>query len=93
MQTKNIILASQSPRRKELLNLLELNFKIEIPKVNEVYPENLEVSKVPEYLANLKANGFNNIPTDTIVITADTVVIIDEQILGKTKISFNLIGS
>ena len=85
MQTKNIILASQSPRRKELLNLLELNFKIEIPNVNEVYPENLEVSKVPEYLANLKANGFNNIPTDTIVITADTVVILDEQILGKPK--------
>ena len=85
MQIKNIILASQSPRRKELLNLLDLNFKVEIPKVNEVYPENLEVSKVPEYLANLKANGFNNIHTDTIVITADTVVILDEQILGKPK--------
>ena len=85
MQIKNIILASKSPRRKELLNLLDLNFKVVITEVNEVYPENLEVSKVPEYLANLKANGFNNIHTDTIVITADTVVILDEQILGKPK--------
>ena len=83
MQIKNIILASQSPRRKELLNLLDHNFKVEIPEVNEVYPEDLEVIKVAEYLANLKANAFTNIPNDTVVIAADTVVIIDEQILGK----------
>ena len=85
MQIKNIILASQSPRRKELLNLLDLNFKVEIPKVNEVYPENLEVIKVAEYLANLKAEAFTNIPSDSVVISADTVVILNEQILGKPK--------
>ena len=85
MQIKNIILASKSPRRKELLNLLDFNFKVEITEVNEVYPENIEIIKVAEYLANLKANAFNNIPTNTIVITADTVVILDEQILGKPK--------
>ena len=67
MQIKNIILASQSPRRKELLNLLDLNFKVEIPKVNEVYPENIEVTKVAEYLANLKAKAFTNISCNTIV--------------------------
>ena len=85
MQIKNIILASQSPRRKELLNLLDLNFKVEIPEVNEVYTENLEVIKVAEYLANLKAKAFTNISADTIVISADTVVILNEQILGKPK--------
>lgn len=85
MQIKNIILASQSPRRKELLNLLDLNFKVEIPKVNEVYPENIEIIKVAEYLANLKAKAFTNISCDTIVITADTVVILNEEILGKPK--------
>ena len=85
MQIKNIILASQSPRRKELLNLLDLNFKVEIPEVNEIYPDNLEVVKVAEYLANLKADTFINISSDTVVITADTVVILDEQILGKPK--------
>ena len=85
MQIKNIILASKSPRRKELLNLLDLNFKVVITEVNEVYPENLEVSKVAEYLANLKAEAFTNISSDTVVITADTVVILNEQILGKPK--------
>ena len=85
MKIKNIILASQSPRRKELLNLLDLNFKVEIPKVNEVYPENIEVIKVAEYLANLKAKAFTNISCNTIVITADTVVILNKEILGKPK--------
>ena len=85
MEIKNIILASKSPRRKELLNLLDLDFKIEITEVNEVYPDNLEVYKIAEYLANLKANAFKNIPNDTVVITADTIVILDKQILGKPK--------
>ena len=82
---KNIILASQSPRRKELLALLDLNFTVEVREVNEVFPKSLEVDKVAEYLANLKAAAFTDIRTDQIVITADTVVILDEQILGKPK--------
>lgn len=82
---KNIILASKSPRRKELLNLLDLNFRVEIIKVDEVYPENLKAIKVAEYLANLKADAFTNISSDTVVISADTVVILDEQIIGKPK--------
>ena len=81
----NIILASKSPRRKELLELLDLNFTVEVLEVNEVFPESLDVTKVAEYLANLKADAFTNIPTDTVVITADTIVILDEQILGKPK--------
>ena len=85
MKIKKIILASKSPRRKELLDLLDLNFKVEIPRVNEVYPENLEVINVAEYLANLKADAFTNISSDTIVISADTVVILNEKILGKPK--------
>jgi len=82
---KNIILASQSPRRKELLELLDLNFTVEVREVDEVFPESLDVTKVAEYLANLKAAAFTNIPSDTVVITADTVVVLDEQILGKPK--------
>ena len=85
MQNKNIILASKSPRRKELLNLLDLNFKVEVPEVDEVFPESLDVTKVAEYLANLKAAAFTNISSDTFVITADTVVILDGYILGKPK--------
>ena len=82
---KNIILASQSPRRKELLELLDLNFTVEVREVNEVFPESLDVTKVAEYLAKLKASVFTDIPTDQMVITADTVVVLDEQILGKPK--------
>ena len=82
---KNIILASQSPRRKELLALLDLNFTVEVREVNEVFPESLDVSKVAEYLAHLKAAAFTDIRTDQIIITADTVVILEEQILGKPK--------
>ena len=66
---KNIILASKSPRRKELLRLLHLNFSVEVPEVNEVFPESIKVDKVSEYLAKLKADAFTNIPTDTVVIT------------------------
>lgn len=82
---KNIILASQSPRRKELLALLDLNFTVEVREVNEVFPESLDVTKVAEYLAQLKAEAFTDIPDDQIVITADTVVVLDEQILGKPR--------
>jgi len=82
---KNIILASKSPRRKELLELLDLNFTVEVREVNEVFSESLEVDKVAEYLAKLKAAAFTNIPTDQIIITADTVVVLDKQILGKPK--------
>ena len=82
---KKIILASQSPRRKDLLELLDLNFTVEVREVDEVFPESLDATKVAEYLANLKAAAFTNIPADQIVITADTVVVLDEQILGKPK--------
>ncbi|MCS5663233.1 MAG: Maf family nucleotide pyrophosphatase [Flavobacteriales bacterium] len=82
---KNIILASQSPRRKELLELLDLNFIVEVREVDEVFPKSLDVTKVAEYLAKLKASAFTDIHADQIVITADTVVILDKQILGKPK--------
>ena len=85
MQISNIILASKSPRRKELLKLLDLKFKVEVDEVDEVFPEALDTDEVAEYLANLKANAFNNIEANQIVITADTVVILDKQILGKPK--------
>jgi len=82
---KNIILASQSPRRKELLALLDLKFTIEIKAVDEVYPDNLNYTQVAEYLAKLKALAFKNIENDQLIITADTVVVLEGRILGKPK--------
>ena len=82
---KNIILASQSPRRKELLALLDLEFTVEVREVDEMFPENLEVGEVAEYLAKLKASAFTDITDEQLIITADTFVVLDNQILGKPK--------
>ena len=76
-------MASASPRRKELM--LALGYEIEVipSKVEEVFPENLALEKVPEYLAELKASSLaNQYPLRTIV-AADTVVILNKEILGK----------
>lgn len=82
---KNIILASQSPRRKQLLDLLDIEFTVEVREIDEVFPENLEVTEVAEYLAKLKASVFKDITDEQLIITADTVVVLDKQILGKPK--------
>jgi len=82
---KSIILASQSPRRKELLSLLDLEFTVEVKSIDEIFPKDLKTSKVAEYLAELKASAFTNIKDDQVIITADTVVILNDTILGKPK--------
>lgn len=82
---KSITLASQSPRRKELLSLLDYDFNVEVRQTDEVYPDELNTEDVAEYLANLKASAFSNIDENQIIITADTVVILGEKILGKPK--------
>lgn len=82
---KSITLASQSPRRKELLSLLDYDFNVEVRQTDEVYPDELNAEDVAEYLAKLKASAFSNINENQIIITADTVVILGEEILGKPK--------
>ncbi|NQY08056.1 MAG: septum formation protein Maf [Flavobacteriales bacterium] len=85
MQHK-IILASKSPRRKELLASLDLDFTVEIREVEENFPDDLPPEETALYIAQLKANAFSDILADnTVVITADTVVILNEQILGKPQ--------
>lgn len=82
---KNLILASESPRRQYLLKELGLDFKILIPKVEENYPDNLSPAEVAIYLAELKSGYFDPsiFPDETILITADTIVSIGDEILGK----------
>jgi septum formation protein len=82
---KSIILASQSPRRKELLSLLDLEFEVVVKSIDEVFPKDLKTSEVAEYLAALKASAFTNIEDEQVIITADTVVILNDTILGKPK--------
>lgn len=78
-----IILASKSPRRKELLSLITDDFVIKSAEVDEALPEGIEPAAAVEYLSKIKAEPFDN-GRDT-VIGADTVVAVDGMILGKPK--------
>ncbi|MEH6306387.1 Maf family nucleotide pyrophosphatase [Olivibacter sp. CPCC 100613] len=83
LDQKNIILASKSPRRKELLASLGLDFKVEVREVEETCPETMRGAAVALFIATKKAEAFRLKSDKDIVITADTIVSIDDQILGK----------
>lgn len=78
-----LILASNSPRRKELLQSLELDFAVEVYATDESFPADLETEKVAEFIAQKKAEAFRPLHESELLITSDTVVINDGQILGK----------
>lgn len=81
-----IILASQSPRRRDLLRGLDIDFVQEVRSVEESVPESVLPMQVPLYLAILKSKPFiETIDDKTLVITADTVVVVDDLVLGKPK--------
>lgn len=82
---KTIILASKSPRRQELLKLMDINFRIVLKEVDESYPENLQPEQIAVYIAEKKAKAFDETFDDEIVLTADTIVCIDNLILGKPE--------
>lgn len=83
----DIILASRSSRRHALLRQLDINFRMTPLDVDESYPDDLEIEKVAEFISNLKATAFpkEKIKKNTIVISADTIVSVDNSILGKPK--------
>lgn len=82
---KKIILASNSPRRKELMNNLGIPFEVRIiPGIDESYPENLSAHEVPLYIARQKSRAYTIAP-DELLITADTVVILDNEVMGKPE--------
>lgn len=80
-----LILASASPRRKELLAGLNIPFEVRlIDGIDETYPPELPTDEVPLYISQKKAAAYKaNISPHNIVLTADTVVVCNEQILGK----------
>jgi septum formation protein len=80
-----IILASQSPRRKQLMELAELQFEIIIADVDETNPPGMQGDLVPEHLAKKKAAAIEQQVHNAIIIAADTVVLLDHEILGKPK--------
>ncbi len=84
---KNIILASQSPRRRNLLKELEIEFEIRTKNnIIETYPDNISAKDVALYLAKLKSGSFiSELNHDDILITADTVVLLDDKAINKPK--------
>ena len=80
-----VLLASNSPRRKELLQGIDIDFEIKVlPDIDESYPSSLPVDEVAEFIAEKKASSYtNNLKEDELLITADSVVILDGAIFGK----------
>jgi septum formation protein len=86
LQHIEIILASQSPRRQELLKGLDLDFRIETRPIDEVYDNQLVAGEITAYLSALKAKAFSDdIKENQLVITSDTIVWLQKEALGKPK--------
>ena len=83
----HIILASKSPRRQELLRGMGVDFKILTKETDESYPSEMPLDEVPKYLSLQKSLAFTDeeLPADYLLITSDTVVICEGEILGKPK--------
>lgn len=81
---EKIILASKSPRRKQLLELAEIDFDVVSIDTDESYPETLAIEEIPKYIALQKAMAVKEkLANDRIILAADTIVTIDNKIIGK----------
>ena len=84
LATKNIILASGSPRKQQFFRDLNLKFEIRLKEIEEVYPSNLAAAEIPAFLAELKANAFKDeLQDNDLLITSDTIVWLNNKAIGK----------
>ncbi len=83
----SVILASGSPRRKELLSSIGIDYKVRIINgIDESYPENMKAEDIPQFISRKKAAAYRqDMSNGELIITADTVVAVDNKILGKPK--------
>lgn len=80
---KKIVLSSNSPRRKELLGELGIDFEVRVIEgIDETYPKELSVEEVPQYIAREKARVYI-VGKDEVLLTADTVVVLGNEVMGK----------
>ncbi|PWK26682.1 septum formation protein [Arcicella aurantiaca] len=82
---KTLLLASNSPRRQQLLRDAGFEFTVKVKDTNEDFPKTMPVEEVPAYLARKKAEAFRDELGSQIILTADTIVVIDKDILNKPK--------
>jgi len=85
LANKKIILASNSPRRKQFLSDLNIPFEVKPSNVDESYPESFKREAITDHIAQTKADFFTDIQEDEIIITCDTIVWNDELALGKPE--------
>jgi septum formation protein len=89
MNMKSIVLASRSPRRKQLLEWAEIDFDILMKETDESYPADLPVPEVPVYIARNKAlavqqsDVYKRYESGNVIVAADTIVVLDNSIIGK----------
>lgn len=85
LKDKKILLASKSPRRQELLKALGISFEIVVVNCDETYPNHLKNEKITDFISETKAKAYSELKKNEILITADTLVVLDDKILGKPK--------
>ncbi len=83
MEQKKIILASQSPRRKQLLEMAEIDFDVIAADTDESFPPEMPVTEVPVYIAQQKAKAVDALYPGRKIIAADTIVVLGNDIIGK----------
>lgn len=82
----NIILASGSPRRQQFFKEMDLHYTIRLKEIEEVYPEHLKGAEITNFLAELKANAFENeLGENDVLVTSDTIVWLQGKALGKPR--------
>lgn len=82
----NIILASGSPRRQQFFKEMDLHYSIRLKEIEEIYPDHLQAEEITNFLAELKANAFENeLKENDVLVTSDTIVWLKGKALGKPK--------
>ena len=86
LKNYKIILASGSPRRQQFFRDMDLDFEIRIKEIEEIYPDSLQGVEITNFLAQLKANAFEEeIKDNELLVTSDTIVWLNNKALGKPK--------
>lgn len=89
---ERIILASKSPRRKQLLEWAEIPFDVMVKDTDEMYPATLSIEKVPVYIARNKALAVKEeLSHDRLILAADTIVVLNGKVIGKPTSKENAI--
>jgi len=95
MNNRKIILASQSPRRKQLLEWAEISFEVVVSDADESFPQELTMEEVPVYIAKNKAMAVQQSVQhnkELVIIAADTIVVLNNEVIGKPKDRDDAIG-